>query len=176
MNISINTLKDYSSSGISTIKTGRGNHYSATVRQLIVHHTIYLDSSVDDIISAVFVGQQPYRKHFLDVMHKLRQMNRDGIEMYIMGPSIRGGNDRKLSLEQAQRIAVLRKEHTTARLEDITTIFNNETYDIPELEGVSKYVISRTIKEAHISKKNYINTHGSRSGGTDGMAGRYGSS
>lgn len=70
-----------------------------------------------------------------------------------MGPARRGGNDRKLSNEEAARVVEIRREHATARLQDITQIFNFETYDVPELVGVSEYVISRTISEAHITRK-----------------------
>ena len=45
------------SDGLKEVKSGSGNHWSATTRQAVVYHAINLQKTADEIVQDVFLGE-----------------------------------------------------------------------------------------------------------------------
>jgi hypothetical protein len=72
-------------SAVPEVQVGRGHHWSAFTRQAVVHHVKNLHSSVDDIISHVFMGQRPDPGYMRRKVAEIVRMGDAELQTYVLG-------------------------------------------------------------------------------------------
>lgn len=139
--------------GLGEVKVGKGNHWSAPTRQLIVHFVKNLQAEYDEIVRAVFVGQEPNEHYLRRKMREIGSMTDAELTEYIMGPLKRGGNKRKLDLASHNELMTLRRLQNQLRLLPLARLFNEAHYDYPQLDGISPSTVCRTLKRSNETRK-----------------------
>jgi hypothetical protein len=137
-------------------KTGKGNHWTAEMRQHLAHcvHNLNLaGADVQAISNIVFTVDKPNLVYLRQVVNAIATMGQAELVTYILGPLRRGGgNDRKLSDPEVHELLALRRLRNQLRLGSLATVFN-QRFPIPMLDGISESTVSRTLSRAHVSQK-----------------------
>ena len=139
------------------VATGKGHHWTAAMRQALVYHVTVLDSSVNDIVTNMFLGASPSIRYLRQKIGDIKVMHEAGDDVamstYVMGPLQRGGNAKQLTSAQEQELVRLRRYQNGLRLGPFTKIFNESEFDYPALQGVSKWTVGRILKHHLITRK-----------------------
>lgn len=139
--------------GLKEVQTGKGHHWTAAMRQLIVHFVRNLEAEYDEIVRVVFVGQQPGKRRLKQKMREVRNMTDAELTDYITGPLKRGGNERKVDAEAHHELMTLRRLQNRLRLEPLARLFNETHYEYPLLDGISKSTVCRTLRRSNQTRK-----------------------